>query len=82
MPHGHCSPQGPGQGAATCPHFPLEHVQDWVGHYPAAPQSSIEASSWGTWLAWRLEVLQSWLQHPSRDSAEGDSLYSWLDLSF
>lgn len=22
MPHGHCSPQGPGQGAAACPHFP------------------------------------------------------------
>lgn len=28
MPHGHCSPQGPGQGAAACPHFPMEHVQD------------------------------------------------------
>jgi hypothetical protein len=22
MPHGHCSSQGPGQGAAAFPHFP------------------------------------------------------------
>lgn len=52
MPHGHCSPQGPGQGAAACPHFPMEHnIQDRVAVtlLPVRPPLGLPAEVHG-WL--------------------------------
>lgn len=49
MPHGHCSPQGPGQGAAACPHFPHGTCTGKFGPHPVAFQAQIGVSNWGTW---------------------------------
>lgn len=34
MPHGHCSPQGPGQGAAACPSVSHGMCKGKLGHHP------------------------------------------------
>lgn len=38
MPHGHCSPQGLGQGAAACPQFSQGTRTRSFSHYSAASQ--------------------------------------------
>uniref|UniRef100_A0A8C4LV04 Uncharacterized protein n=1 Tax=Equus asinus asinus TaxID=83772 RepID=A0A8C4LV04_EQUAS len=49
MPHGHCTPQGPGQGAAACPNvFPWDmYRQVSPGKHDAAPRAQRGVSSWG-----------------------------------
>lgn len=54
MPHGHCSPQGQGQGAAACPHFTHGTCTGQCSHYPAASQAPTGAPSWGHGLDWLL----------------------------
>lgn len=49
MPHGHCSPQGPGQGAAACPRFPHGTCMGKLGHRAVTSQTQIGVSSWGIW---------------------------------
>lgn len=67
MPHGHCSPQGLGQGAAACPHFPKEHVQDHLAT-TLLPLSLCWGFQLGTWLLGRLGrffLLGSAIQAPA-----------------
>lgn len=85
MPHGHCSPQGPGQGAAACPHFPKEHVQDHLATtlLPLRPPLGLPAGPWllGCW-GW-LVLLGSALQAPAElCRLHRGSVWTGPDLSF
>lgn len=62
MPHGHCSPQGPGQGAAACPNFPKERVQDHLATtlLPLRPPLGLPAGYMAAWLFGA--VLPPWAQ--------------------
>lgn len=86
MPHGHCFPQGPGQGAAACPHFPKEHVQNHLAAtlLPLRPPLGLPAGYWllGC-LGWSF-LLGSAILAPATpaDYTVGVGGCEWLDLSF
>lgn len=86
MPHGHCSPQGPGQGAAACPNFPKEHVQDHLATtlLPLRPPLGLPAGYMAAWLFGA--VLPPRFCHPGSSTplqtTQGVSVCLWLDLSF
>lgn len=78
MPHSHCCPQGPGQGAAACrsvlPSDEYRQVSSSPWKHDAAPRALRGVSSWGHggWFCclWQLPlfwILHSPLQQPSRD---------------
>lgn len=64
MPHGHCFPQGPGQGAAACPHFPKEHVQNHLATtlLLLRPPLGLPAGYMAAWLFGA--VLPPWVHNP------------------
>ena len=73
MPHGHCSPQGPGQGAAACPGVFLwdmyRQVSSSPGKHDAAPRAQRGFPAGGhvgwfccLWLLFLFWILHSPLQ--------------------
>lgn len=75
MPHGHCSPQGPGQGAAACPNvFPWDMYRKVYHHpgkhdvAPLGPERGFQLGARGLVLLFlAVAFLNSPLRQPSRD---------------